>query len=447
MAHLISKKKYFEKISKYTFYKKDDDNYYQFNTNQKNVETYKSLREDIYLTPDLIKNILVSPTIKVVSFDIFDTLLFRPVFDPKDIFYLVAGKVDEKFGVDFVRLRWDAENKLQKRNASINDIYEFIKKIGNLSDAVAKEIMEEELKCEYDLLKPREDIKILYHEACRQGKKIIAVSDMYLPSIFLKKILWDNGYDRVEKIYVSNECEYRKDEGKLYDVVLEKEKISAHEMCHIGDNYYSDYRMALDAGITAVYFPAIRDIVFSANTVFSKIWDVKKISKDPYTRILMGFAIFYAFPSYEDLPEEARVYGDLKRFVKLFLAPLLVYIVFSISNNKEVQKSEKYKRIFFASRDGYLPKKIYDIFAAYVDILPSVYLYAGRRAYFSTQEDSVLKLCEKHKCDGNYILRDFISAFFQMDGVSDKLLGLMTEEESNTPFKKRKECINILKIN
>lgn len=443
MLHLISKKRYFERISK--FLRTNNNSYPLDNGENKALETYKNLREGIYLQPSLIKIILASPTIKVVSFDIFDTLLFRPVLDPKDLFYLIAGKVDEKFSIDFVKLRRDAETQLKKRNASINDIYESIKNRRNLSEVVTKKVMEEELKCEYDLLRPREDIRVLYREACRLGKKIIVISDMYLPKNFLKKVLFDNGFDQIDELYISNECGYRKDEGKLYDFVLEKEKVNSHEICHIGDNYYSDYRVALTKGISAIYYPSIRDIVFSKNTVLNKIWDVRKISNDPYTRILMGFSICNAFSSYRDLPAEAKIYGDLKHFVKLFLGPLLVYIVFSISTNKEIQKSGKYNQIFFASRDGYLPKMVYDIFAEYIDILPSLYLYSGRRAYFTYLEDSFSEFCKKLNCHEGYILQDFINAFFPLDGFSDELLELMSEEELSTPFKKRKECINILK--
>ncbi len=447
MVHLISKKKYLEKISKYVSLKDNNSNAHRpLGYNQKTeIETFKSLKENVYLSPNLIKEIITSPTIQIVSFDIFDTLLFRPVLDPKDIFYLIAGKVNKKFDIDFVKLRWDAEDKLKKKNASIKDIYEYIKKTGKLSEVVAEKIMEEELKCEFDILKPREDIRELYREACKLGKKIIAVSDMYLPESFLKKVLLDNGFDQIEKIYISNECGCRKDEERLYDLVLEKEKVKAHEICHIGDNYYSDYRIPLRIGITAVYFPAIKEIVFAKNTVYSKIWDVGSISKDPYTKILMGFTILNAFSSYETLSEETKIYGDLKYFVKLFLAPLLIYIVLSILNNEEIQKSGKYKRIFFSSRDGYLPKIIYDIFGTYINALPSEYLYSGRRAYFSHLDGTNSELCKKHKSDKNYVMRDFINSFFQMDGLSDKLLGLMTDEEINTPFEKRDECINILR--
>ena len=51
-----------------------------------------------------------APSVRVLSLDIFDTLLTRPVIDdPRDIFHLVAARVNEELHLDFVALRWHAE--------------------------------------------------------------------------------------------------------------------------------------------------------------------------------------------------------------------------------------------------------------------------------------------------------------------------------------------------
>lgn len=41
---------------------------------------------------DRICSLIKQPTIRVVSFNILDTLLLRPVFDPNDIFHLIAKR-------------------------------------------------------------------------------------------------------------------------------------------------------------------------------------------------------------------------------------------------------------------------------------------------------------------------------------------------------------------
>ena len=83
-----------------------------------------------------ICQLVTSSSVKVVSFDIFDTLLLRPVIHPKDIFYLIAGRLDRSMSIDFVSMRMNAEEELNNVNASLDDIYEYIKNKFNLSDSV-----------------------------------------------------------------------------------------------------------------------------------------------------------------------------------------------------------------------------------------------------------------------------------------------------------------------
>ena len=62
----------------------------------------KILNSKSYRLADLRKKItdaIQSPDIKVVSFDIFDTLLVRPALDPQDIFVLLADRFNKKFNI------------------------------------------------------------------------------------------------------------------------------------------------------------------------------------------------------------------------------------------------------------------------------------------------------------------------------------------------------------
>lgn len=56
---------------------------------------------------------------KVVSFDIFDTLLLRPYVSPKDLFL----HVEEQYGcVGFRDERVDAERRCREKNNNLQDI-------------------------------------------------------------------------------------------------------------------------------------------------------------------------------------------------------------------------------------------------------------------------------------------------------------------------------------
>ena len=142
-----------------------------------------------FIPMEHIRNMLHDADIKIVSFDIFDTLLVRPVLHPKDIFYLLAAKMNAAYGVDFIKLRWDAEARLGKENANIYEIYADVRRRFKLLPQTATALLEEEIRCETTLLTPRPEVKALYEEAVKLGKRVIATSDMYLPGTILDGIL------------------------------------------------------------------------------------------------------------------------------------------------------------------------------------------------------------------------------------------------------------------
>src|SRR5699024_10157718 len=188
-----------------------------------------------------IEKCIENPNISYVSFDIFDTLLVRPAIEPRDIFYLIAQRVDKKYKLDFMSMRYDVESEMNDKYASIYDIYEFIQKKYQLKSSVTRAIMKCEIECETQLLFPRLDGKKLYDLAVKNKKHIIAVSDMYLPSDILRHILDKSGYDKIEQVFVSNEFQGRKSDSRLFRAVTGNLKISPKSILHIGDNYQSDY--------------------------------------------------------------------------------------------------------------------------------------------------------------------------------------------------------------
>ena len=139
-----------------------------------------------------MKNQLLLNTIKdrvkkarVISFDIFDTLLMRPYVAPTDVFAHME-KVYEKKG--FENERRDAEHRVRIRHNKLEDItfdmiYEEI-------DDEFKDMKQKELDWEEMVLRANPEMKQVYDYAKEKGKKIIIASDMYLPTKFIVKIFF-----------------------------------------------------------------------------------------------------------------------------------------------------------------------------------------------------------------------------------------------------------------
>ena len=166
------------------------------------VPNYNVLKDELPIQIDDIIKYVELNTIKVVSFDIFDTLLLRPTLEPIDLIYLLSEIVNKKYNIEILKLRLSAENEIGIEQSNIYNIYDFVAQKLSLDETTKQLLIEEELALENKLLSVRKDIKLVYDAAVRCNKKIIAISDMYLPKDFLLKVLQDKGLNQIEKIYV-----------------------------------------------------------------------------------------------------------------------------------------------------------------------------------------------------------------------------------------------------
>ena len=210
--------------------------------------------------------------IDTVSFDIFDTLLVRTVNNPEDVFFLVGyNMIDiiKNTPEDFVMQRTNAARKA--KFSSINGEYSLDDIYANLegyTDYERECLKTEELRIESIVLKANPQIKKLYEKYIKYGKRIIAVSDMYLPSQFLINLLYKNGYTQIEKVFVSCEEHANKSSGELFNIV--KNKYGDKKYLHIGDSWKSDYILPKNCGWKSKHCSKNKTINGSISEVFSK---------------------------------------------------------------------------------------------------------------------------------------------------------------------------------
>lgn len=378
-----------------------------------------------------IRAIISNDMVEVVSFDIFDTLLVRPAKEPKDIFALLQSVVQERFGLNFLELRYHAEEDLGKENAKLPEIWDQIARKHSLEPNVARELMQMEIKLEKDVLTPRNDVKELYQYALSLGKRIVVTSDMYLPEDVLRDILESNGYDRIAAYYIS--CEYckRKSTGKLYETVLQKEGIAEpSKMVHIGDDEQSDLRIPLDVGITAVYYPSVWDIAFSEDSWLSIGGLQYEGFENAYHRLIYGFMLQNTYNSGGRWNMRPRCFKDLSVLTRMFVAPLAVSAVIDLA--QETKRQGTYSKIFFSARDGYLPLKVYEMLSDrhQGDLLPAVYLPISRRALsYSCYKDFFDFLDKAVFPEKRYLLADFIDSTVFDAKLRDQIMASLSNDE------------------
>ena len=115
-----------------------------------------------------IMKIISSQSIKCVSFDMFDTLVQRPVLYPEDIFILMAKII----GVDFFKQRRIQAAKraylfidYDKKCVSIDDIYRNYQIMFGTTSEETMRMINLEKELEYKLVYVRKSIKRLYDYA------------------------------------------------------------------------------------------------------------------------------------------------------------------------------------------------------------------------------------------------------------------------------------------
>lgn len=282
---------------------------------------------------------------KLASFDIFDTTLIRKCGNPENIFYILAHKLypnDKAKREDFLLWRKGAESEARRsspgKDVTIEDIYAS-DELKGFDEYTTVQLIEAEKSIEAENLIANPAIRDVICKKRAQGYKICFISDMYMPSDFLKKVLEkEDCIKHDEQVYVSCEYNARKSNGALYREL--KEQLKPQEWEHFGDHPVSDYKMAKSQGIKAT----------KVNTDFSV---AEKNTIAPREN-----RMHYESSILAGLSRAARIHFGNDAYTTIaadFVAPVYIpYVHFVI----ETAKERGIKTLYFLSRDSYILQKI-----------------------------------------------------------------------------------------
>lgn len=191
---------------------------------------------------------------KAVSFDLFDTLLFRAVSKPEMIFDLVEfcyNQECEQSVRNFRRIRKAAEEKARKK-AHYNEvnIWQIYEQLPFEKTQKAK-LMEIEQRLEAETAAPNRCMLDVVNACMERGQKVIITTDMYLDRTTIERLLQHIGV-RYDALFLSSEEVTTKLSGKLFEIVLKRMELKPSELCHIGDNPKSDLEMPEKYGIKSL---------------------------------------------------------------------------------------------------------------------------------------------------------------------------------------------------
>jgi predicted HAD superfamily hydrolase/2-polyprenyl-3-methyl-5-hydroxy-6-metoxy-1,4-benzoquinol methylase len=296
-----------------------------------------------------------------ISFDIFDTVVARPLLAPDHVFLLVQQAIasDLNISIDFLCLRKQAEAIARQRlkpgeDATLASIYECLAAVSGLTGATVERIRQIEVATELRLTLPRKGMPGLIARLQAHGKQIFFVSDMYLPSDILRRILEKHGIDMsCATIQVSSETGLRKDSGAIWRIFRQR---IAH--AHVGDNEHSDVQLAVDSGVPTYH-------VMSASRLCELV--------QPKTRIIHRSTLgdsMYAGPVTARLfSSPFALHGrhgkmhisDPKELGYCIFGPVLLHFTKWL-----YQRSRELgiRHLLFLAREGYLLLQLFELFTA-----------------------------------------------------------------------------------
>lgn len=188
----------------------------------------------------------------IISFDVFDTLVFRPFTHPTHLFKLIT-----KSRI-FLYKRERAEKTLSLLTKKIPNIFE----IYNYIEAEPSN----EIIAELELCYANPIMKDIYNKLKKMGKKIIVTSDIYLPKDIMKQLLVNCGYTDLADLYISCDLNMSKSNGSLFEYIR-KLYGDNKSIIHIGDNYFSDVINAQKHNLHALHYENINLLALYNNPV------------------------------------------------------------------------------------------------------------------------------------------------------------------------------------
>ncbi len=298
--------------------------------------------------------------IKVLSLDCFDTILWRNVAEPTDVFYDLANRpLFKQAGISKL-MRVEAESFCMVRNqmrygtsqVTLKEIYQQI--FPHANDSHIQTFMEEELAAEVEACYAFAPIVEVIRAAYAKKIKIIIVSDTYLEKAYLSRLLTSklpaDAMAAISEIICS--CDHKQSKANgLFIPVLQKMHVSANAILHIGDNPISDFAAATTQGMNALHLLHHEDAmeeVLRMQTISASLFDtairVSRAAPSPF-RGLLATGISHA--TAESLIGYAAT------------GPVLYAFAHFIHHEVEKLKNQgKNPKILFLMRDAYLPSLV-----------------------------------------------------------------------------------------
>lgn len=328
--------------------------------------------------------------IKILSLDCFDTLLWRNVANPKDVFYSLAESPAFKdFGFNAL-MRINGEKLAYKisrvkygtKQAKLHDIYRA--SFPKINNEQLHALTQDELNAEAEVCFSFPPVMELILAAQARGIKVIIVSDTYLDVSQLRHLLAqklpENVLNAIDKIYCSCESGEGKSEG-LFKRIITEQQIAPQSVLHIGDNYIADVESPRKLGVNALHFIHHAEIMTelmrmqeaASGFIDPAIRSSRPLTSPHHALLANGIAL--------EKPESIIGYSTIGPIMYAFSK-------FICNEVEQMQHAGKRVKVLFLMRDAYLPWRACEAYSGKsVGKCVRISRFASYAASFRNKED------------------------------------------------------------
>ena len=295
-----------------------------------------------------------------VSFDIFDTLIKRVFAHPNDVFIRVARDAGldnpEKFLQDRINAAHKARIGLQSgEEVTLDGIYAHMPEeySGRTEEIKALEIGREIKCCRVNYV-----MKEVYDWCIMNKKRVMIISDMYLPIEVIEEMLGKCGYYGWEKLYLSSDVGVKKSTGNLFRHAIKDSGIIPAQHIHIGDAIRSDWLRAKQSGMRTC-----RITRHPRRSIFTGTRGLDRKSREQYTRYQ------------EVINNNINPEWDVYYLYGFEVIGMLLYGMCCWLHERFLQRG--HSKVFFIARDGYIMQEAYNMLFG-ENAVNNSYLYVSR---------------------------------------------------------------------
>jgi predicted HAD superfamily hydrolase len=351
------------------------------------LQKYKNLKSLLRHADQIVENY------DAITLDLFDTIFIRRVHDPDMLKPAVAryiATMAEAAGIvknwtweDVQWLRDTYETEQRAETGRHYDDHEarypdYMKRVLDHifetagSDELLEKVTAYELAIESAMIVPRADWVQWIKKSHAQGKIIIIVSDIYLPSDHLKRLMKDAGLlEYVTDVVSSADTFLAKASGHAFPLLQKKYDLHKARWLHMGDNPISDGLRPAEFGIKSLMLEDVdekrRHTIAQMYTVFANYRQFWK------GRLLQQLMLPLEGENIDQPPLYIQGYSFVGFLLGFFTQTIL-----------EQARECNIDKIFFFSREGWTYQKFWDhaVPLMYPEnaIPDSTYLYVSRLA-------------------------------------------------------------------